>query len=298
MFRTARVIRRRIGLALAAAVAAPLLVVGSPATAATDPPRFTEKHYVLSTVGHPVNEQFEATGGTGALTYSLRTTLPPGLSLSQSGLVTGIPTRAGVWEIIMEATDSAGESDFSGFVWRVARPLTYVGLRSLISFAGREESEQLEFVNPDNVVVTYSATGLPAGLHLDETTGLVTGRPTVAGVSHPVVTLHGPDGHTDTATLTWTVHATPVIRNPGDQTTVAGAAVHLPLEVEHNGNPLSFYAFSLPYGLDIDEDTGVISGTTRWSQEPSTVTVTVWDTRTGARSETSFSWRVDEAPQA
>ncbi len=87
----------------------------------------------------------------------------------------------------------------------------------MISFVDRDEDEQVEYLNPENVPVTFSAAGLPAGLRLDEHTGRITGRPTVAGVGEVLVTLYGPGGHTDSKTLRWTVHATPVLKNPGDR---------------------------------------------------------------------------------
>ncbi len=79
---------------------------------------------------------------------------------------------------------------------------------------------------------------------------------------------------------------------------MVGRPVQLPLEVRHNGDPLRFSSFTLPYGLEIDEETAVITGTSPWADQDTTVTVTVRDTCTGARDEISFSWRVDEAPEA
>jgi hypothetical protein len=279
------------------AVAASMtLLAGNAATAAVEEPTIVRKYYVLSVLGYPVSEQFEATGGTQPLIFTPRTALPPGLSMDPSGLVTGKPTRDGAWQVLVDVTDAEGRMDTSGLVWRVARPLQYVGLNSITSFVDRAEDEALEFANPENVPVTYSAVGLPDGLQLDEASGRITGKPTTAGVSTVLVTLHGPDGQASNATLTWTVHATPVIQNPGDQVSVAGRPVHLALEVRHNGNPLRFTSFSLPYGLEIGEDTGVITGTSPSAEDTETVEVWVWDTLTGARAETSFTWRVDEAP--
>jgi hypothetical protein len=53
--------------------------------------------------------------------------------------------------------------------------------------------------------LTYSATGLPAGLSINPSTGLITGTPTAAGTSTVTVTAKDAAGTTGTATFTWTV---------------------------------------------------------------------------------------------
>lgn len=287
----------RLVVIVVAVVASMFMVGAGTANAADTDPRITARYYVLSTLGYPVSETFEATGGTGPLTFSHRDALPAGLSMNSAGLVTGTPTRVGTYQVFVEVTDAAGRSDLSVVVWQVARPLTFVGLRNLIAFVGRDRTEQLEITNPENVPVTFSAVGLPAGLRLDATSGRITGRPTTAGTFESVVTLRGPAGQTDSATLTWTVHATPVLTDPGPQVSTVGQPVRLPIEVRHNGNPLRFDAFGLPYGLDIDGTTGVITGTSPWASDTDTVNVSVYDTSTGARAEVSFTWQVVESPQ-
>lgn len=265
--------------------------------AATEDPSITPKFHVQSTLGYPVSEQFEVTGGTAPFTFSVYPglRLPPGLSIDAAGLVTGTPARTGAWQSMVQVEDAEGRIATSGLVWEVGAPLTFVGLRSLIAFEGQETTRQLEILNPGNVPVTFTATGLPAGLELDEHTGRITGRPTAVGVSDVQVALFGPDGLADTRKLTLTVYATPVLKNPGDQVSVVGQPVRLAIEAEHNGNPLSFSSWTLPYGLEIDEESGVITGTSSWPEEAETVTVSAYDTLTGARAEVSFSWRVDAA---
>jgi hypothetical protein len=55
--------------------------------------------------------------------------------------------------------------------------------------------------------LTYSATGLPAGLSINATTGLISGTPTTAGTSSVTVTATDGTGATGTATFNWTVTA-------------------------------------------------------------------------------------------
>ncbi|WP_051967467.1 M4 family metallopeptidase [Kitasatospora mediocidica] len=53
--------------------------------------------------------------------------------------------------------------------------------------------------------LTYSATGLPAGLSISSTTGKITGTPTTAGTSNVAVTVKDSAGATGSTAFTWTV---------------------------------------------------------------------------------------------
>jgi hypothetical protein len=56
-------------------------------------------------------------------------------------------------------------------------------------------------------ITAYSVTGLPAGLTLNTTTGVITGTPTTAGTLTTVVTATDSSGVQGTASFTWTVNA-------------------------------------------------------------------------------------------
>ncbi|WP_055590725.1 protease pro-enzyme activation domain-containing protein [Streptacidiphilus griseoplanus] len=53
--------------------------------------------------------------------------------------------------------------------------------------------------------LTYSASGLPAGLSINSSTGLISGTPSTAGTSTVTVTVKDGTGALGTATFTWTV---------------------------------------------------------------------------------------------
>ncbi|HEY2674196.1 MAG TPA: discoidin domain-containing protein [Rugosimonospora sp.] len=53
--------------------------------------------------------------------------------------------------------------------------------------------------------LTYSATGLPAGLSINATSGLISGTPTAAGTSNVTVTARDGTGATGSTAFTWTV---------------------------------------------------------------------------------------------
>lgn len=75
----------------------------SPSSITTDP-----------VVNQPYSQQFTASGGIGPYTFSVTLgALPPGLSLSSSGLLAGTPTHAGTYSFRIHVEDSAGSiADF------------------------------------------------------------------------------------------------------------------------------------------------------------------------------------------
>jgi hypothetical protein len=59
--------------------------------------------------GNPYSVQLQATGASPPYTWSLATNspaLPPGLGLSASGLISGVPTATGTYDFTAQATDT------------------------------------------------------------------------------------------------------------------------------------------------------------------------------------------------
>src|SRR2546425_8387673 len=110
-----------------------------------------------------------------------------------------------------------------------------------------------------NSPTSFDATGLPAGLALNATSGLIAGTPTTAGAS--TVTLSATHaGGTGTQTLAVTITpATPVITSAGTATGQVGVAFSYPMTATNS--PTSFGATGLPAGLALNATTGLISGT-------------------------------------
>ena len=83
---------------------------------------------------------------------------------------------------------------------------------------------------------------------------------------------------------------TVTVSNPGNQSTVTGTAVSLPLSASGGTAPYSWTATGLPAGLSVNASTGVISGT---ATTAGTSSVTVTATDSAAHSgNASFSWTV------
>jgi phosphatidylserine/phosphatidylglycerophosphate/cardiolipin synthase-like enzyme len=146
--------------------------------------------------------------------------------------------------------------------------------------------------------LSYKATGLPTGLSINSTTGVISGTASTAGTY--TVTLTGTDttGPTGSATFTWDVGTTSntvTVTNPGSQTGTVGTAASLQVSASDSasGQTLTYSATGLPAALSISASTGLITGTPTTAGSNS-VTVTVKDT-TGATGSASFTWTINSS---
>jgi Putative Ig domain/PLD-like domain len=239
---------------------------------------------------------------TGTLTYSA-SGLPTGLSInSTTGVISGTATKAGTYTVTVTGKDSTGPTGSATYTWNVGtatNTVTVTNPGSQTGTVGTAASLQISASDSaSGQTLTYSASGLPAGLSISSTTGLISGTPTTAGSSSATVTATDTTGAKGSASFTWTVSAatgnTVTVTNPGNQTGTVGTAVSLQISASDSasGQTLTYSASGLPAGLSIST-AGKISGTPT-TAATSSVTVTATDT-TGAKGSATFTWTVSSA---
>lgn len=136
------------------------------------------------TVGRLYNSLVTATGGTAPYTWSVVPgTLPPGLSLSASGVVSGIPTAAGNYTFVLTVT-GAGLSSSRSVTMTVNPASTAAPVIQTVSLPaaqfGTLYGAQLNAVG-GTLPYTWTVDQLPAGLALNAGTGVIDGTPLGAG---------------------------------------------------------------------------------------------------------------------
>jgi hypothetical protein len=202
-----------------------------------------------------------------------------GLITTDSGVVSGL------------------ESTFNGdFTGSSTDKVAILNPGSQTTPVGGAVNFQVQAIDTATGSLSYSATGLPTGLSIGSSTGVISGTASKAGSYSVTVTGKDSSGPTGSATFTWTVGSgtsnTVTVTNPGSQSGTVGTAASLQISATDSasGQTLSYTASGLPAGLSISSSTGLISGTPT-TANTYTVTVTATDT-TGASGSATFTWTV------
>jgi hypothetical protein len=204
------------------------------------------------------NYYIDANSGGGTVTYTA-SPLPPGLTLS-GYQISGIPTKAGTYEIPVSVTNSAGTS--SGIVViRIAALPPAPTLNIAASTIGYLNRAFSYGISAGNTVTSWSLSGtLPQGVSFDASSHQFTGTPTQTGSFPLRVTATGPGGSA-TSPITLVISATqppPVITSP-----IAafwypyGSSYYYFLSA--SASPTSYSAQGVPAGVTFNGST--LSGT-------------------------------------
>lgn len=136
------------------------------------------------TVGSGYSQSINASGGTFPYTWSLSAgTLPAGLVLSSAGVVSGTPSAAGTSTFTLQVKDASSVTATHSYTMTVA-PTSVVAapvITSSSTASGILGSAFSYQIVASNNPTSYSATGLPSGLSINTSTGLISGTPTVTG---------------------------------------------------------------------------------------------------------------------
>lgn len=193
------------------------------------------------------------------------------------------------------STDVSADHEFRLLIDRDASALEIEPVPSQASQLADSISLQMVGDSPNPGPITWSETGLPDGLTLNASSGLITGAPTAEGNFTVVVTAN--DGvRPAEVSFTWSVvNAPPVIENPGPQQTPSFTPSTLTINAtDPDGGPLTFAATGLPPGMEINTSTGAITGSSS-AENAYSVEITVTDDENAAEM-VSFSWQIAEPP--
>lgn len=153
-------------------------IVGGPLTITTTSlASGTQSSYYLASLA--------AQGGTPSYTWSMYSgSLPPGLSLSSNGVISGTPTGSGTYNFTAQVTDSAAGTDTQALsIYVASTGVLNITTTTLPGGTVGLSYSQVVIVSGGTAPYHWSVISgsLPPGLSLGYWTGSLAGTPTLAG---------------------------------------------------------------------------------------------------------------------
>jgi large repetitive protein len=255
-----------------------------------------------ATVGTAYNQTISGAGGTTSGYDFTSTTLPAGLSLSSSGVLSGTPTASGSYSFTVTLSDGVVSVSRTYSSFTVANASISIAPSSLPNgTVGAVYSQTLSASGGTSpYAFTITAGALPAGLSMSSS-GVISGTPTAGGTFN--LTVRATDADSNTATKTysgWTIAAPIVTVSPSTLSSgTQGSAYSQAITANGGIAPYTFVitSGSLPSGLTLSSN-GTLSGTPT-SYGTFTFTVTAMDSSTGSgpyTGSTTYNLSVSASP--
>ncbi|GAB3385469.1 hypothetical protein GCM10027432_18220 [Lysobacter fragariae] len=219
-------------------------------------------------VGTPYSHTYTTSGGIAPYIYAVTSgVLPPGLTLSSSGVVSGTPTAGGTYSFVYQVTDSTGGTPATVSVpaaIAITAPTITLAPTTLPGGVASNAYNQVLSASGGSGPYTFSLVGgaLPIGTSFTSA-GVLSGTPTAAGTFDFTVRATDANGFTGDQAYALTITAPTITLTP---TTLpggtAGTAYSQALAGAGGAGPYSFSILSgaLPVGVSFSS-AGVLSGT-------------------------------------
>jgi len=231
------------------------------------------------TAGTAYSLQLTAMGGRPPYVWTANT-LPAGLVLSPSGVLSGTPTSAGAFNIVFTVTDAANSSKSQSLALTISPPpLSITSAAALPDGTATVAYSQTLAASGGMPPYKWSlGNGAPTGLVLNAGTGVFSGTPSVKGTYSFSVQLADSSGTTVSQTFTLNIQAAPItITTTSVFDGTAGKPYSQPFAASGGTPPYKWSLTSSQLtGLTLDPTQGTLTGTPQ-SQGAFNITITVTD---------------------
>lgn len=235
---------------------------------ALNAPVYSGSAFLSATAGTAFS--FTPNFGSGITGYALvnlpdgtASVLPNGISLNTtSGVISGTTTQTGTYRIALRATNPDGST--TQVLTFTFNPAASAPLLTSNSSAVATVGSLFTFALTSNPLATsYAAAGLPSGLTVNETTGVITGIPAEPGIVAVTITATNGTG-SSTALLTITINSSalaPVLTSAPVAAGTVGVPFTFQLTASNSPTAFAVTAGTLPSPLALNASTGAITGT-------------------------------------
>ncbi|HYP08848.1 MAG TPA: putative Ig domain-containing protein [Bryobacteraceae bacterium] len=215
-------------------------------------------------VGTNYQASLAAAGGAAPYSWSVTSgQLPPGLTLSPAGSLSGNPILAGAFNFTLNVSDASSRTATRACSIAIASPL----LIQTEALPDATTTARYFFTlratgGTAPYLWTTSGGALPPGIFLDPNTGTLSGQPTQAGPY--TAALRVTDGSGGAASRTYTIAVVTGLAIPSCPTVIATVGRPYDATVTALGGQAPYTwgvsSGSLPTGLTIASDSGIVSG--------------------------------------
>jgi uncharacterized protein YhjY with autotransporter beta-barrel domain len=204
---------------------------------------------------------YSTAASNAATSFALTGALPAGLSFNTTtGAITGTPTVNGTFNVSLTATNVTGTSAAFPLAITIGlNPPVITSAAAINAASGAPISYQ---ITATNLATSFNATGLPAGLSVNTTTGLISGSVAVGTSQTFNVTISATNAvATTNRALTINISlSAPVVTSAGSAPGNVGQPFSY--QIVASDSPTSYAVTGgLPPGVTLNTTTGLISGT-------------------------------------
>ena len=259
----------------------------------TTAPSITTTSLSSGTRGEAYSETLTASGTTPITWTRSSGTLPTGLSLSTSGVISGTPTRTGTFTFTVRASNSAGSDTASLSITiessgsdsdSTAPSITTTSLSNATVNKAYSATLKASGTKP----VRWTAEDLPDGMTITSS-GILKGTPTEAGTYSITFTASNSAGEDETTIDLTVIDVKPVI-SVAVRPAIVGKEYTLSFRASSGTGEITWeLSGTLPEGLEFDSDTATISGT---PTEAGVTRMTITATNTGGTATRAFDLKV------
>lgn len=259
------------------------------------------------TTGVPYAQNLIASGGyPGSYCWTIYAgSLPPGLTLTSTGAISGTPTAYGSYTFTAQvgsACQNPASTVRQQYTVVVYAPLVINTLSLSSGVVGSTYSQILSATGGNGTFVWSLPTGgLPPGLILNSSTGEISGTPQSAGTYTFTVQVsdsQSPTAATSSRSFTVTVSCPPLLIDTSTLSSgTSGTSYSQTLSATGGMTPYTWSISSgiLPAGLSLDATNGIISGITN-DVGSFNITIQVADTQNPpATASRSYSFNITNA---